>query len=70
MTTGFVAISAIVIGLLLGFLIPAHAQQQPYTMYPLKATVEVPFAGTVEVTQCLVITAQGHAVVLDYACPR
>ena len=50
---------------------PVQAQQTPFTMYPLHAKVQVPFTDQeLDVEQCLVVTAQGHAVVLEYPCPR
>ena len=66
---------AAIVGAFLGVMslvaFPAQAQQPPYTMYPLHAKVQVPFTDqTLEVEQCLVVTAQGHAVVLEYPCPR
>lgn len=53
----------------LALLSPVHTQQQPYTMYPLQVIADT-VLGPMKVDQCLVITAQGHAVVLEYPCPR
>lgn len=51
--------------------VTVEAQQTPFTMYPLHAKVQIPFTDqTIEVQQCLVVTAQGHAVVLEYPCPQ
>ena len=50
-------------------LAPIHAQQTPYTTYRLKFTdqkgIEHPF-----LESCLIVTAQGYAVILDRRCPQ
>lgn len=46
-----------------------QAQQRPYTTYPLKTVVQGPF-GEVNVDRCLVVTAQGYALELEYPCPH
>ena len=69
----FYTLAAVVLGLFLGFIVPlpVQTQQTPFTMYPLNAKVQIPFTDQlIDVQQCLVVTAQGHAVVLEYPCPR
>ena len=50
-------------------LAPIHAQQAPYTLYPIDGIVETIF-GPMEAHECLVVTAQGFAVMLLHSCPK
>ena len=56
-------------GALLLWMYTAPVRAQPYTMYPIDGIAET-FLGPMPIRECLVVTAQGFAVVLPHSCPK
>lgn len=48
---------------------PIIAQQPPYALYPIEGIADT-VLGPLPISECLVVTAQGFAVVLPHSCPK